>query len=220
VRHRAFELPVDAAGAGVKGEVGHPQTASTREALGYNEAFIGHPARAHPSPTNRLDEQSCHAVEKFLRRIRLLRPAGLLRATRIPIRPAEGPCREMTGRRTGFIPRTILVITATPPGFQPVSAQEIQPRAYLPSPVRVGFAGIAYSYNAGGLLFHPSLPITDGNVSATLPTLSVGGTFATFDRTSQFLAVMPYAVANLTARSSVTLPGTGRRPSSESASRP
>jgi len=103
----------------------------------------------------------------------------------------------MTGRRTGFIPRTILAIAAILAGLPPVSAQEMQPRAYLPSPVGVGFAGISYSYNAGGLLFDPSLPITDGHVSASLPTLSVGGTFATFGRTSQFLTVMPYAIANL-----------------------
>lgn len=79
-------------------------------------------------------------------------------------------------------------------------AQEMQPRAYLPSPVRVGFAGVSYSYSSGSLLFDPSLPVEDARVQAHTPNLSVGGSFSTWGRSSQVLAVMPYVVADLTGK--------------------
>lgn len=79
-------------------------------------------------------------------------------------------------------------------------AQEMQPRAYLPSPVGVGFAGVAYGYSAGQLLFDPSLPVEDGSVRAQTPSLSVGGSFATLGRSSQVLAVLPYVTANLSGK--------------------
>lgn len=76
-------------------------------------------------------------------------------------------------------------------------SQEMQPRAYLPSPIGVGFSGISYSYNGGGLLFDPSLPVEDATVRAHIPAISLGGSFATFGRSSQALAVLPYVVADL-----------------------
>jgi hypothetical protein len=79
-------------------------------------------------------------------------------------------------------------------------AQEMQPRAYLPSPRGVGFAGFAYSYNSGGLLFDPSLPITDAQVNAHVMALSLGASLNSFGRSSQALLIMPYAVADLTGK--------------------
>ncbi|HEX4772581.1 MAG TPA: transporter [Bryobacteraceae bacterium] len=78
-----------------------------------------------------------------------------------------------------------------------VRAQELQPRAYLPSPVGLGFLGISYSGNSGGLLFDPSLPIQNGHVDAHIPALALGGTFDVFGRTGQVLGVLPYVVADL-----------------------
>jgi hypothetical protein len=77
------------------------------------------------------------------------------------------------------------------------SGQELQPRAYLPSPVGLGFLGISYSGNAGGLLFDPSLPIENGHVQARIPAISLGGTIDAFGRTGQILTVFPYVFANL-----------------------
>jgi hypothetical protein len=81
-----------------------------------------------------------------------------------------------------------------------LSAQELQPRAYLPSPVGLGFLGLSYSGNAGGLLFDPSLPIENGHVDASIPSLALGGTLDVFGRTAQVLGVLPYAVADLSGR--------------------
>src|SRR5512141_827966 len=81
-----------------------------------------------------------------------------------------------------------------------VSAQEMQPRAYLPAPVGLSFAGISYARNGGSLLFDPSLPVEDSRVSAHVPTFSLGGSFGVLGRSSQVLVAMPYVVADLTGR--------------------
>jgi hypothetical protein len=79
-------------------------------------------------------------------------------------------------------------------------AQEMQPRAYIPTPVGVNFFGVSYANNAGGLLFDPSLPVEDGHVNANITTFSFGQTLGVLGRTAQVLAILPYAVANLSGR--------------------
>jgi hypothetical protein len=74
----------------------------------------------------------------------------------------------------------------------------LQPRAYLPVPVGLGYFSIGYSNNHGGLLFDPSLPVQDVHVNASIPTLALGETLNVFGRTGQALAVLPYVVADLT----------------------
>jgi hypothetical protein len=80
------------------------------------------------------------------------------------------------------------------------AAQELQPRAYLPAPVGLNFFGIGYSRNSGGLLFDPSLPITDAHIDADVLSLSFGQSFGLFGRSAQALAVIPYARADITGR--------------------
>jgi Putative MetA-pathway of phenol degradation len=82
----------------------------------------------------------------------------------------------------------------------PAGAQELQPRAYLPAPIGLNFFGIAYSNNAGGLLFDPSLPVKDAHVNAEVTTLSLGESLGLFGRSGQVLAVFPYVVADLSGR--------------------
>ena len=79
-------------------------------------------------------------------------------------------------------------------------AQELQPRAYLPTPVGVNFVGVSYSSNAGGLLFDPSLPIEDANVKAHITTFSFAQSLGIFGRSAQVLGIVPYAVADLTGK--------------------
>ena len=81
-----------------------------------------------------------------------------------------------------------------------VAAQELQPRAYFPAPVGLDFFGVSYSGNSGGLLFDPSLPVEDGHVNANITTVSIGGALDVFGRSGQALAVLPYAVADLSGK--------------------
>lgn len=78
-----------------------------------------------------------------------------------------------------------------------LAGQELQPRAYFPAPVGLNFFGISYSGNSGGLLFDPSLPIENAHVNATIAAASFGGALDVFGRSGQVLAVLPYAVADV-----------------------
>jgi Putative MetA-pathway of phenol degradation len=78
-----------------------------------------------------------------------------------------------------------------------LTAQELQPRAYIPTPVGVNFFGTSYSNNRGGLLFDPSLPVEDARVDANIVTFAFGQTLGVLGRTAQVLAVVPYVEANL-----------------------
>jgi len=79
-----------------------------------------------------------------------------------------------------------------------LGAQEMQPRAYIPTPVGVNFFGVSYANSSGGVLFDPSLPVADSHVAANITTFTFGQTLGVLGRTAQVLAVLPYAVANLT----------------------
>jgi len=81
-----------------------------------------------------------------------------------------------------------------------LTAQELQPRAYLPAPVGLNYFGISYSNNRGGLLFDPSLPVEDASVNANIATVAFGQTLGVLGRTTQILALFPYVRANLEGR--------------------
>lgn len=78
-----------------------------------------------------------------------------------------------------------------------LGAQELQPRAYLPTPVGVNFFGVSYANNRGDLLFDPSLPVEDSHVNANIVTLAFGQTLGVLGRTAQVLVIVPYVRANL-----------------------
>jgi hypothetical protein len=78
------------------------------------------------------------------------------------------------------------------------SAQEMQPRAYMPAPVGITLLGVGYSHSAGGLLFDPSLPVEDARVVAHLGSFSVAQTLGVLGRSAQVLAIVPYVQADLT----------------------
>jgi len=79
-----------------------------------------------------------------------------------------------------------------------LNVQEMQPRAYFPAPIGVNFFGTSYSFNSGGLLFDPSLPVEDAHVDANIGTLSFGQSLGVLRRSAQVLAIVPYVQADLT----------------------
>ena len=81
-----------------------------------------------------------------------------------------------------------------------LGAQEMQPRAYLPTPVGVNFFGSSYSRNSGGLLFDPSLPVEDAHVDANIATFSFAQSLGVLGRSAQVLAIVPYVQADVTGR--------------------
>jgi Putative MetA-pathway of phenol degradation len=73
-----------------------------------------------------------------------------------------------------------------------VEAQDLEPRAYSPSPVGTAFVGIAFGRSSGDVSFDPTIPIT--NVRATFDSvaLGVGQTFGVLGRQAMITAALPY----------------------------
>jgi outer membrane putative beta-barrel porin/alpha-amylase len=109
------------------------------------------------------------------------------------IRAHRVSCDTKRGIAVGPIFVAFLVTTILP-------AQELQPRAYMPAPIGLGFLTISYTRNSGGLLFDPSLPVEDASVTAHAPALAIGEALGVFGRSAQVLAVVPYVVADLSGK--------------------
>lgn len=73
------------------------------------------------------------------------------------------------------------------------TAQDLEPRAYSASPLGTNFLGIVYGDTRGGVLFDPSVPITD--VSARLNAVAVGygRTYGLWGRQGLVSVLVPWA---------------------------
>src|SRR5882672_7004512 len=58
-----------------------------------------------------------------------------------------------------------------------VDAQELEPRAFSPNPTGVNYMVLAYSRSSGGVLFDPSVPVTDVDAHFSAAILGYGHTF-------------------------------------------
>jgi hypothetical protein len=95
-----------------------------------------------------------------------------------------------------------------------VHAQEIEPRAYSPSPGGVNFAVLVAGYSEGGVLTDPSIPVTDIEARIDALGMGYGRTFGIAGRSANFALVVPYirvgASGNVgEARASVSREGFG-----------
>ena len=73
-----------------------------------------------------------------------------------------------------------------------VSAQQLEPRAYSPSPVGTSFLAVGLARSSGGVTFDPSVPITDVQATLYATFIGVGRTFGLFGRQSLINAALPY----------------------------
>ena len=82
-------------------------------------------------------------------------------------------------------------------GAGTTQAQQLEPRAYSPSPVGANFLGLGYLYSSGGATFDPSVPITNvqARVYSVLPYYA--RTFGLYGRQASITAVTPYAWGNV-----------------------
>jgi len=96
----------------------------------------------------------------------------------------------------------------------PCTAQEIEPRAYSPSPSGVNFLVAVAGYSEGGVLTDPSLPVTDIEAEISALGLGYGRTFSIAGRSANFAVAVPNlkleASGNIGEnRASVTRQGVG-----------
>ena len=80
------------------------------------------------------------------------------------------------------------------------AAQEMEPRAYSPSPVGVSYLVVSSSWSSGSVVFDPTVPITDVDAKVGGFVLAIGHAFDFFGRLGMVTASMPYATADLTGR--------------------
>ena len=93
-------------------------------------------------------------------------------------------------RRTPF-PTVTLLIGASALAT-PATAQEIEPRAFSPSPVGVTFVVAAAGRSTGGILTDPSLPVDDVEAEIDAGAVGVGHSFGLLGRTASAAIVLPY----------------------------
>jgi hypothetical protein len=94
------------------------------------------------------------------------------------------------------IPRRGLAVVAALAAFAGGSvarAQEMEPRAYSPAPVGTNFFAVIAGDTRGGVLFDPTIPITDASAGLRLVTLGYGRTFALGSRQGLVVVAVPCA---------------------------
>jgi hypothetical protein len=98
-------------------------------------------------------------------------------------------------RRRGAIPAAIVctVLAATR-----AAAQDMEPRAYSPSPVGANFLVAGYSWSTGAVVFDPTLPITDVHADVQGVFVGAGHTFNLLGKLALVTAAIPYGHANVT----------------------
>jgi hypothetical protein len=72
-------------------------------------------------------------------------------------------------------------------------AQALEPRAYANAPVGLNFLMLGYQHSSGSLLFDPSVPITDADVSIDMELLAYVRTLDIAGHSAKAGAVVPYA---------------------------
>jgi len=80
----------------------------------------------------------------------------------------------------------------------PAASQEIEPRAFSPSPTGVTFLLLAAGQSTGGILTDPSLPVDDVDAEINVGVLGLGRTFSLFGRLASVGIAQPYMSANFT----------------------
>jgi hypothetical protein len=100
-------------------------------------------------------------------------------------------------RRLPF-PISLLCLTGASFVAASAGAQEIEPRAFSPSPVGVTFVLVGAGQSTGGILTDPSLPVDDVDAEINAGVISFGQSFGLFGRLATIAVAQPYLSANFT----------------------
>jgi hypothetical protein len=79
----------------------------------------------------------------------------------------------------------------------PAFAQEMEPRAYSPSPVGMTFVALAWQRSSGGVTTDPTLPITNVDSDIDSSILALVRTFPLAGRSASIGAALPYTWADV-----------------------
>ena len=92
------------------------------------------------------------------------------------------------GQRTLTVGAFCLVLWAPP-----LSAQDLDPRAYAHIPVNTTFLVFGLAVSDGGVVNDPTLPELDIDATVETPSLGVGHSFSLFGRTAQAFGALPFS---------------------------
>jgi hypothetical protein len=76
-------------------------------------------------------------------------------------------------------------------------AQELEPRAYTPSPIGAQYVVVGYSHQTGNVFVDPTLPISDIAVRLDTGSLTYGRTFGLLGRHTSVNVTLPYVLGNV-----------------------
>ncbi|HUL42347.1 MAG TPA: transporter [Burkholderiales bacterium] len=94
--------------------------------------------------------------------------------------------RSLVGYYLGWSAVATLLLAAT------ASAQELEPRAFSPSPIGTNFAAAAFSHLSGDVSLDPSVPITNVKANINIYSLGYAHTFALLGRSASVGLAVPY----------------------------
>lgn len=92
----------------------------------------------------------------------------------------------------------VLCLSLAIPIAKPAVAQEIEPRAFSPSPAGVTFVLLAAGRSTGGVLTDPSLPVDNVDAQIDGGTLGLGRSFSLFGRLATAAIAQPYLSGQFT----------------------
>jgi Putative MetA-pathway of phenol degradation len=92
----------------------------------------------------------------------------------------------------------ILLLTLT--GSIRAAAQELEPRAYSASPIGANFLLVGIVRSSGGVVFDPTVPVTDVHADINGATLGLGRTFNLAGRQALVTAALPYAWGDISGK--------------------
>ena len=72
-------------------------------------------------------------------------------------------------------------------------AQELELRAYSPSPIGTNFVATEFGRSSGSVTFAPPIPITDVHAELNAPVMCLGHTFGLMGRRCLFTGTVPHA---------------------------
>lgn len=81
-----------------------------------------------------------------------------------------------------------------------IFAQQLEPRAYSPSPVGTSFLLVGFGRSSGGVTFDPTVPLTDVHANLYSSFIGIGRTFGLLGRQSLITAALPYAWGSLSGK--------------------
>jgi len=76
----------------------------------------------------------------------------------------------------------------------PLWAQDLAPRAYVITPVKLNAVTLTYSYYDGGVNFNGTIPVKNGTGTFSVPVFSFYHSFNFFGRSANIVAALPYGV--------------------------